>query len=47
VNLLPTASESNIVKHVSTEKGNAGEIRVEIEVRYEIDDLHVVVMPSV
>jgi hypothetical protein len=35
VNLLPTRSESHIVKHVSTEKGNVGDIRVDIEVRHE------------
>jgi hypothetical protein len=35
------------VKHVSIEKGNARDIRVQIEVKHEIDDPYVVVMPSV
>jgi hypothetical protein len=47
VNLLPSSSESHIVKHVSIEKGTVGDITVQIEVRYEIDDPYVVVMPSV
>jgi hypothetical protein len=44
--LLPTPSESHIVKHVSIEKGNEGDIRVQTEVRHEIHDLYIVLMPS-